>query len=225
MLGSNPSWRRAFYLIEFSNRSNSSVRSRIMAPCITWRKRSIRGSSTSRGRLSWGGRGRGFLLAGMDRVFATAAHEPRAKYIAEKHRVRSGTNNREAVSNADLVLLCLKPQQVRGFLREVRNHLRKNVLIVSVAASVTTSFIEREVGRVVRVIRGMPNTPCLLREAMTAFCQGQHASSKTSIWPRKSLMPWDAPPWSMRSHTPTPCQVERPIETVNQRVFDHLAEM
>ncbi len=109
------------------------------------------------------------------RLFATAAHDPRAKFIREKYGVRSGTDNVEAVKGADLVLICLKPQQIRSFLHEVKAHLRKDVLLISVAASVTTGLIERGVGRSLRVVRAMPNTPCLIREGMTSICRGLHA--------------------------------------------------
>lgn len=109
------------------------------------------------------------------RLFATAAHDPRVKFIREKYDVHSGTDNVEAVKGADLVLICLKPQQIRSFLHEVKAHLRKDVLLISVAASVTTGMIERGVGRSLRVVRAMPNTPCLIREGMTSICRGLHA--------------------------------------------------
>ena len=48
--------------------------------------------------------------------------------------------------------------------------------IISVAASVTTALIERELGRAARVVRAMPNTPCLIRQGMTALAAGQHAT-------------------------------------------------
>src|SRR5579883_2244672 len=51
----------------------------------------------------------GSQLVPVSRVVATVAHQPRADYIAEKYGIKAGTNNREAVSGADLVLICLKP--------------------------------------------------------------------------------------------------------------------
>ena len=75
------------------------------------------------------------------------------------------------MKGADLVLIVLKPQQVKGFLHEVKKVLRKDAVIISAAASVTTALIERELGRPARVIRAMPNTPCLIRQGMTAHCR------------------------------------------------------
>ena len=112
------------------------------------------------------------------RVTATVAHQPRADYLAEKHGVEAHTNNTRAVSGADLVLICLKPQQVKGFLHEVKRSLRKDALIISAAASVTTALIERELGHPARVVRAMPNTPCLIRHGMIAIAKGKHASDE-----------------------------------------------
>jgi pyrroline-5-carboxylate reductase len=109
-------------------------------------------------------------------VEATVAHQPRADYLREKYGIKAHTSNVQAVSGADLVLICLKPQQVKGFLREVKKKLRKDAVIISSAASVTTALIEREMGRPVRVVRAMPNTPCLIRQGMTALAAGQHAT-------------------------------------------------
>ncbi len=112
-----------------------------------------------------------------ERLHAAAAHDPRVSYIKEKYGVRAGTDNAAAVRHANLVLICLKPQQVQGFLREVKNHLSKNVLLISVAASVTTQMIEKGLGGAFRVIRAMPNTPCLMRQGMTSISSGAHATA------------------------------------------------
>ncbi len=118
----------------------------------------------------------GSQLLPVGRVTATVAHQPRADYLAEKYGIRAGTHNREAVSGADVVLVCLKPQQVKGFLQEVKKDLRHDALLISAAASVTTEFIERELPFPVRSVRAMPNTPCLIRHGMIALARGKNAT-------------------------------------------------
>ena len=119
----------------------------------------------------------GSQLVPVSHVEATVAHQPRADYLAEKYGIKAHTNNRKAVAGADLILIGLKPQQVKGFLHEVKKGLRKDALIISAAASVTTALIERELGHPARVVRAMPNTPCLIRHGMTALAAGKHASA------------------------------------------------
>lgn len=120
----------------------------------------------------------GSQLVAVGSVSATVAHQPRADYLAERYGIQAGTDNRAAVAGADLVLICLKPQQVKGFISETRKSLKKDVLLISAAASVTTALIENELGRPVRVIRSMPNTPCLIRHGMTALARGRHATEE-----------------------------------------------
>lgn len=117
-------------------------------------------------------------LVPSSRVEATVAHQPRADSLAEKYGIKAHTENSKAVAGADLVIVALKPQQVRGFLHEVRKSLRKDAVIISAAASVTTALIERELGHPARVIRAMPNTPCLIRHGMTALARGKHATDE-----------------------------------------------
>ncbi|MGD0922979.1 MAG: pyrroline-5-carboxylate reductase [Terriglobia bacterium] len=117
-------------------------------------------------------------LVPVSNVVAADADQTRADYIGEKYGVKTYTNNRQAVAAADLVLLCVMPQRVRDVLREIRKTVRKKALVISVAASVRTALIEQELDRGVRVIRVMPNTPCLIRQGMTALCRGKHASDE-----------------------------------------------
>jgi pyrroline-5-carboxylate reductase len=117
-------------------------------------------------------------LVPVTHVVATDADRTRADYIGEKYGVRTYTNNRQAVAGADLVLLCVMPQRVKDILREIRKDVRQGVLVISVAASVTTRLIEQELDRGVRVVRVMPNTPCLIRQGMSALCRGKHATDE-----------------------------------------------
>ena len=127
------------------------------------------------------------LLSGMlssqlipvGRVETTVAEAERERvdFLVRQYGVKAHTDNVKAVKDADLVLIVLKPQQVKGVLREVKKVLRKDAVIISVAASVTIALIERELGRPARVVRAMPNTPCLIRQGMTALAGSPHATA------------------------------------------------
>jgi len=119
----------------------------------------------------------GSQLIPVGRVEATVAEaeRERADFLVQKYGVKVHTDNIQAVRGADLVLIVLKPQQVKGVLQQVKKALHKDAVIVSVAASVTISLIERELGRPARIVRAMPNTPCLIRHGMTALAPSAHA--------------------------------------------------
>jgi pyrroline-5-carboxylate reductase len=108
---------------------------------------------------------------------ATVAHEERAKALAAKLKVKVGTNNVEAVKGADIIVIAVKPQVVADVVREISGQVTTKQMIVSVAASVPTAMIEKNLPENVAVIRAMPNTPCLMGAGMTAICKGKHASA------------------------------------------------
>jgi pyrroline-5-carboxylate reductase len=106
------------------------------------------------------------------------AHPERAKALATKLRIKVGTNNAEAAKGADIIVIGVKPQVVEEVVREIAAVATRKQLIISVAASVPTAMIEKNLPAGVPVIRAMPNTPCLLGSGMTAICKGKHASAK-----------------------------------------------
>ncbi len=110
-------------------------------------------------------------------VSATVRHEEKAAALAKELGVRVSTNNREAVKDADIIFLGVKPQVVGDVLKEIASELKKDVLIISVAASVPTAYIEQRAGKTVSVIRAMPNTCSAVGCGMTGICKGAHASA------------------------------------------------
>ena len=109
---------------------------------------------------------------------ATVAHPDRARELSAKLKVKVGTDNADAVKGADIIVIAVKPQVVEEVVREISGAVTPKQVIVSVAASVPTAMIEKNLPAAVPVIRAMPNTPCLLGSGMTAICRGRHASAK-----------------------------------------------
>jgi pyrroline-5-carboxylate reductase len=109
---------------------------------------------------------------------ATVAHEERAKALAAKLNVTVGTSNPDAVKRADIIVIGVKPQVVEDVIREIADFITPAQVIVSVAASVPTAMIEKNLPPLVPVIRAMPNTPSAVGAGMTAICKGKHASAE-----------------------------------------------
>jgi pyrroline-5-carboxylate reductase len=117
------------------------------------------------------------------RVTATVNHAERAAALAKELGIAVTTDNREAVKGADIILLTVKPQTVAKVLQEIAAEIGSQTLLVSVAASVPTGFIEQQLAAAtggkrddVAVVRAMPNTPAAVGCGMTAICGGSHAS-------------------------------------------------
>ena len=80
--------------------------------------------------------------------------------------------NVEAAAKADTVAIVVKPQDMADLLDEIAPSLRAGQLVVSLAAGITTAFIESRVPEGVAVVRVMPNTPALVDEGMAAISPG-----------------------------------------------------
>jgi pyrroline-5-carboxylate reductase len=112
------------------------------------------------------------------RVTATVKHAEKAAAMAKELGVSVTTDNQKAVQGADIILLGVKPQVVGDVLKEIASALTEKTLVISVAASVPTSYIEQRLGGKVPVVRAMPNTPASVGCGMTGICRGAHAGAE-----------------------------------------------
>lgn len=80
----------------------------------------------------------------------------------------------ELVKKVDVVILAVKPQDIIEALNGIKGNL-KNKLIISIAAGITTEYIEKILGPQ-ELIRVMPNMPAKIGAAMTCLCPGKYAS-------------------------------------------------
>ena len=97
----------------------------------------------------------------------------RTKKLAGTYAVR-WMSNVDAAVEADTLVLVVKPQDMSGLLAEIRGHVRPAALVVSLAAGITTSFLEERLPPGTAVVRVMPNTPALVDEGMAAISPGRH---------------------------------------------------
>ncbi|HEY2350919.1 MAG TPA: pyrroline-5-carboxylate reductase [Candidatus Acidoferrum sp.] len=111
-------------------------------------------------------------------VTATVKHAEKAARLAKELNINVTTENRAAVRDADIVLLGVKPQVVGEVLQEISNELNDDTLVVSVAASVPTSYIEQRLGATAAVVRVMPNTCSTVSCGMAGICRGASATDQ-----------------------------------------------
>lgn len=111
-------------------------------------------------------------------IFATVKHPGEEGKNLSKLAVSIGTDNLAAVRAADVVLLCVKPQNVGQVVDEILPELDEKKLVISIAASVPTDYIERRLSANIPVVRAMPNTPSMVGAGITAICKGKFATQK-----------------------------------------------
>jgi len=79
----------------------------------------------------------------------------------------------DLVNRVDAVLLAVKPQDFDAVLNEIKSAV-KDKLVISIAAGITTAYIENLLGRV-KVVRVMPNIGARIGEAESSLCKGSNA--------------------------------------------------
>jgi pyrroline-5-carboxylate reductase len=120
------------------------------------------------------------LLSGLLRAGRPAAdlviterREERAAELTGTYGVRA-LGNAEAAALADTLVLVVKPQDMEALLEEIAPHVGPGNLVVSLAAGITTTFLETRLPAGRPVVRVMPNTPALVDQGMAAVSAGAH---------------------------------------------------
>jgi pyrroline-5-carboxylate reductase len=116
------------------------------------------------------------MLAGLlqrqliDASNVTCSHprEDRRRELAQKYSVASTPDNTAAVKDADIVLLAVKPQMLRGVMDELRATLTPRQLVISVIAGASTAALGRGLEHPA-LVRSMPNTPAQIGQGVTVW--------------------------------------------------------
>jgi pyrroline-5-carboxylate reductase len=93
-----------------------------------------------------------------DKMIASGPRQERGAELSERYGVRTTTDNVEAASQADIIVLAIKPQVLCPVLEELAGHVKPGALALSIVAGAKMSTIQRVLGAQA-VVRVMPNTP------------------------------------------------------------------
>ncbi len=122
---------------------------------------------------------RGLLRGGdleAQRIGASAPRAERRDELQKKYGIWTTADNAALCERSDVLVLSVKPQIMRKVLEQVGAKIKKDTLVISVAAGVPVSAIESRLPAGARVIRTMPNTPALVDAGATAIARGTHAT-------------------------------------------------
>jgi pyrroline-5-carboxylate reductase len=103
-----------------------------------------------------------------DRVVASHPRAERREILESAYGIRTVAANADAVRDADVILLGIKPQMLERVGRDIGPHLRRGQLVISVLAGATTAALTGILGHD-QVVRSMPNTPARLGKGVTVW--------------------------------------------------------
>ena len=104
-------------------------------------------------------------------VIASAKSEKTREKIKAELGINAARKNKEVVEFSDILFLAVKPQYYEEVIQEIKDDLRENQMIVSIAPGKTLAWLAERLGENKKIIRTMPNTPAMVKEGMMGMCK------------------------------------------------------
>lgn len=102
-------------------------------------------------------------------IGADISKESRSK-VQSAYGINVTEDNKKAASESEVLVLSVKPQYYAETIKEIKDCVREDQLIITIAPGKTLKWLEEQFEKKVKIVRAMPNTPALVGEGMTAAC-------------------------------------------------------
>ncbi len=117
-------------------------------------------------------------LSSIDRIMASDVDKKRCQILETEIKIKTTQENKRVTSDSDIIILAIKPNVMGNVLKDLKSGITPKHLVVSIAAGIPLNFIESFVSADCRVIRVMPNTPCLVGETAAGYALGKNATQE-----------------------------------------------
>src|SRR5881409_3816832 len=117
----------------------------------------------------------------VSRILVSDAIPARAKEIAAKHGVKALETVADLARESDILVLAAKPKDMPSLVTGIAGHVKRDALVITLAAGVRTAFVEKSLNGRGRVVRIMPNLACAVGEGATAFALGRSATEHDAL--------------------------------------------
>lgn len=110
-------------------------------------------------------------------IFVSDLNEEALQKAKSEFNLNTTTENIQVIKNSNIIIMAIKPFILKNVLEQLKPHITKNHVIISIAAGISIPTMQEILGEI-PVIRVMPNTPALVNEGMSAICKGDFASQE-----------------------------------------------
>lgn len=117
-------------------------------------------------------------LAPHDKIIASGTHSAKLEKLGSKWKINHTLDNVHAAQFADILILCVKPYTIGKVLDEIKQTLREEQLLISIAAGVTIDAIQHRIGKNNPIVRAMPNIASTVDEGATAVSFGRFVNEE-----------------------------------------------
>ena len=122
-----------------------------------------------------------------EEIIGSDIMETGRNHVKELYGIQVTADNKEVAEKADILVLSVKPQFYAETIQEIRESVREDQMVITIAPGKTLAWLEEQFGKPVRIVRTMPNTPALVGEGMTAACPNQYVTEKDKAYALKLL--------------------------------------
>lgn len=109
-------------------------------------------------------------------IFISVKSEISKENIEKEFNVKTTLNSKEVASFSNILFLAVKPNIFKEVLRDIKEYINKDTIIISIAAGISINDMEEWLGDDYKIVRTMPNTPALVGEAISAICPNKNVS-------------------------------------------------
>jgi pyrroline-5-carboxylate reductase len=117
-------------------------------------------------------------LVSSEKLIVSNPSDKNLNKVKERYNVLTTNDNEEVAKFSDIVILAVKPYKYFEVMDEVKAYLKKDVVVVTIAAGITLEHMSNNLGEAAKVVRTMPNTPALVGAGMSAMCANKNVTKE-----------------------------------------------
>lgn len=111
-------------------------------------------------------------------IIGSSPIEAERQKISQNFGIDVTADNKKVIEEADIVFFSIKPQVAPRIIAEVKDLIKPDQIIISIVAGKSHAWYEEQLGKKIKLVRTMPNTPALVGEGMTAACPNDLVSEE-----------------------------------------------
>ncbi|QED47067.1 pyrroline-5-carboxylate reductase [Cytobacillus dafuensis] len=104
-----------------------------------------------------------------EQLMASAVSKETVDHVKKRFAIQVTTENKQVAEQADILFLAIKPDLHFHIIEEIKDWVKPNAIIITIAAGISLQFLEESFARKIKAVRSMPNTPSLIGEGMSAI--------------------------------------------------------
>lgn len=113
-----------------------------------------------------------------EEIIGSDIFEPGRERAKAEYGICVTADNKEAVESSEIVVLSVKPQYYASTIEEIKEFIKDNQIVITIAPGKTLAWLEEQFGKKVKIVRTMPNTPAMVGEGMTAACPNEYITDE-----------------------------------------------